>query len=386
MIKTPYLWFKATRRRNKAIVVVVFLVLFFVIRSRRQVSLESQYVTQKVSRESITALVSETGNVSVTGQVKVYSPTTGILEKLYVQNGDKVVAGQALMSVKSTASEQDRATAYATYQSANVALQVAQNNLRDKAAIAQRVLDDVRGHDSDETYLQKQTRTTAEVARDNAYDTVRSARAQLLSAQLTLATTQDVVIHAPVSGVVANLVASQGGNISYSTTVPALVVTNSSEYFVTLALNEVDIFKVKEGQKANISLDAFSGKKFNGVVTRLDSVGTITSGVVTYNVSVVISDPTSEIRSGMTANVDIEVDKISNTLTVPNSAVKPYQGKKAVQIIDTKANQLKFIPIEVGVKSPEKTEIKSGIDEGQEVVTGARNGSVGATKSGLFGN
>lgn len=164
-----------------------------------------------------------------------------------------------------------------------------------------------------------------------------------------------------------------------------MTIANFGDYTIKLALNEVDIPKVKKGQSAQLTLDAFPGEKFKGLVVHVDSLGTNTTGVITYNVIVEITNPKDTIRPAMTANVDIQVDKAQNVLTVPNSAIKPYQGKKAVQVVDPQTRTAKYIPVEIGIKSPERTEIRSGVSEGTQVITGAKNGAVESSGGGPFG-
>jgi RND family efflux transporter MFP subunit len=207
--------------------------------------------------------------------------------------------------------------------------------------------------------------------------------------------TQSLIVKAPSSGTVANLSYKIGDKVTTGSTttansatggMPVLTIANFGDYTVKLALNEVDVPKVKKGQSAQLTLDAFPGKTFKGKVTHVDSIGTNTAGVITYNIVIEIINPEDSIRPAMTANVDIEVDRAENVLTVPNSAIKPYQGKKAVQVIDPKTKIAKYISVEVGIKGPERTQIKNGINEGAQVITGTKNGAVKSSGSvGSFG-
>jgi multidrug efflux pump subunit AcrA (membrane-fusion protein) len=84
----------------------------------------------------------------------------------------------------------------------------------------------------------------------------------------------------------------------------------------------------------------------------------------------------------MTADVDITVAEKKDILTVPSSAVKPYQGKKAVRVL-SEDGEIEYIPVEVGIKGDGKTEILSGIEEGTEVIVALPNEEV-ETSGGLF--
>ena len=378
LVRKPIKWFRKLRKRNKILLIIAVLVIGFIVFKRIQSSnVQPQYVTNIVEKRSISQIVSETGNVATASRVDMFSATTGIVEKIYIENGDAVKIGQSLFSVRSTATDQEKAAAYAAYQSASSAYQQALNNRRNTQAAVDNVHDQLKDHSGDENFAEKSARTASEVANDNSYDTLKSAEASLKSAEAAYRSTQNLTIRAQSSGTIANLAYKVGDKVTAgSAGKSVLTIANFSDYTVKLALNEVDVPKVKKGESAKLNLDAFPGKTFDGKVASIDSIGTDTAGVITYNVIVEIVNPEESIRPSMTANVDIEVDKVENVLTVPNSAIKPYQGKKAVQIYDKKTKTIKYIPVEVGIKSPERTEIKSGVDEGTEVVISVKNGSL----------
>lgn len=417
--KRPINWFRKTSIRNKIIVVIVLIVIgFFIYANLQNANQQPQYITQPVERADIVEIVSETGNVDSSGRVDVFSTSTGVIEEIYVNNGDQVSINQHLFKVRSTATDQEKATAYSTYQNAVSAQKTAeQNKLSLDATMwtAQKTLldareakrlkdenkddyEDLEEQAIDAAHVQAEKNfTAAELKYKEADVAIAAAKAQVNSAWLSYQATQNVIVKAPSSGTVSNMSYKIGDKVSASTGVsglaasaaqptgasPVLSIANLNDYTVKLALNEVDIPKVKSGQTVELTLDPFPGEKFNGVVTHVDSLGTNNAGVVTYNVVVEITNPKDTIRPAMTANVDIHVDKAENVLTVPNSAVKPYEGKRAVQVIDPETNTAKYIPVETGIKSPERTEIKSGVDEGTQVITGAKN-EVVETSNGSF--
>ncbi|HRN96180.1 MAG TPA: efflux transporter periplasmic adaptor subunit, partial [Candidatus Levybacteria bacterium] len=82
------------------------------------------------------------------------------------------------------------------------------------------------------------------------------------------------------------------------------------------------------------------------------------------------------IRPGMTANVDIEVDRAADVLSVPNSAVKPYKGGRAVRVENKKTKEIDYIPVEVGIKGDDRTQIIKGVSEGQEIIISLPNDQI----------
>lgn len=163
-----------------------------------------------------------------------------------------------------------------------------------------------------------------------------------------------------------------------------LVIGTETENVVKIQINEVDVNKVKVGQDATVTISAIKDKTFKGEVTRVDDYGTDTSGVITYNVFVKVTNPNEQIRPLMSAVVVIQTTKHENALVVPNSSVKPYKGGKAVQVRDTSkpGNQLKYIQVKTGIKNTSKTEILEGLTEGTEIVTSTTASSTTSRSGG----
>jgi RND family efflux transporter MFP subunit len=417
IVKRPFKWFKKTRRRNKIFVIIGLIILILIVIGQiSAANAPSPYTVEKAKKATITQYVSETGNVNTAGRVDVYSPATGIVEEVYVENGQAVEKDQALFYVRSTATEQERATAYANYQTAVSNQKTAeQGKLGTDAQMwqAQQVLLDAKNAQnyknshtqnpatgSDYTQLEKESIDAAVVQAEKNFralekklsesdSTTNATSAHVNAALFAYQSTDNVVVKAPASGTIANFAVKVGNTVSASmgtsgsaasaitsTATPALTIANFDSYSIRITLNEVDIPKVSTGQKAEVSLDAFTGKKFRGSVSHVDSVGTNTQGVITYTVLVDILNPDAQIKPGMTASVDIEVDKEENVLSVPNSAVKPYKGGRAVRVVDEKTKEMKYITVQVGIKGDDRSQIVKGISEGQEVITALSNDQV----------
>jgi len=142
-------------------------------------------------------------------------------------------------------------------------------------------------------------------------------------------------------------------------------ITNYSEFKLALAIDELDIPKVKIGQKVEITAGAYPGEKFEGEVIKIASQGKTTNGVSTFDVEVSIKDP-KELKAGMTANAKIVVSKQQNTLLVPVEAVKTKDGKKVVTVEIDKGT--KEVQVNTGLNNENYIEVVSGIKEGDEVV------------------
>ena len=422
-LKGSITWFKqASLKKKISVVVIIVAVLFLLTSPLRKKSI--QYQTAAVTRETIQETVSESGNIASNGQTGVSSDATGIIEELDVNNGDTVTAGQTLFKVKATASPQEQASAYASYENALSTLQTAQNTkqsldvamfTKQQSFLSAQNTQNYKNGNSVNSATKNNYTDVEKFAIDRAVDQTqkdfdaaqqayKTAGVSLAAAQATVNSTliayqatQSEIIKAPVSGTIENLAYGYGDKVSGGTSQAATGTTASSAtaassamnaspvlYIVTdgqsknslaaVQVNEVDFPKIKLDQEATVTLPAIPNKKFTGHVVKIDQLGTNTSSVISFNVYIGLDHPDTNIAPNMTVNVDINSAKHENTLTVPNSAIKPYKGGKAVQVLDKSkpaGNQIKFIPVTIGIKGIDKTEILSGVSEGTMVVTGS---------------
>lgn len=109
------------------------------------------------------------------------------------------------------------------------------------------------------------------------------------------------------------------------------VISNPDAMEFSIAVDELDIAKIKLGMTANITIDALADKKFTGVVSKVSQIGTSSNGVTTYDVTIVINNP-QEIKEGMNANADILIEHKENVLALPIAAVQKNQNRSFVYL------------------------------------------------------
>ena len=214
---------------------------------------------------------------------------------------------------------------------------------------------------------------------------ISQAQAAVNSAWLAYQATIDGIVKAPIGGVVANLSVSLGQEVSSDDI--ALLINSGAEIWIKLAVSEADVITIKPGQAAIVEVDALRGSSFNAIVKRVDEFGTDNSGIVTYNIYLVLIDSVEMIKPTMTVQVDITTQNKDDAFIVPNSAIKPYQGSKAVQILSKKTGQAIYVPIEIGIEGESFTEVVNGLKEGQEVIIGQITNDDSSKKSksgGIF--
>ncbi len=235
-----------------------------------------------------------------------------------------------------------------------------------------------------------------------AYSQLISASAQLQSAQLNYDKT---VVKSPIDGQVAALSATVGLDAGSSATVSgatsiATIVTQ--QQIAIIQLNEVDTAKIKVGQDAQLTFDALPDLKINGKVSEISGVGTVTSGVVNYNIKVSFDSQDARIKPGMSTSVNIITESKDNVLLVPSAAIKTgYQGSYVQTLPGVSANGRKPVTssvtpvrkfVQVGDSNDTQTEIVSGVNDGDLIITQTIASSTTATAQsssaglgGLFG-
>ena len=203
--------------------------------------------------------------------------------------------------------------------------------------------------------------------------TLDTARQQVAQSEIAVRQAENKLkqaqIVAPFAGTITavNIVVGQAGPTSGGAGAIQLADLDNLEIIVNMA--EVDVSKIKMQQVAQITLDALSGVTLTGEVTLVAPAGVQTQGVVNYPVTVAVKNPSPEVKTGMTANVNIITDERNDVLTVPNRAVRTV-GRQKMATVQFEGQQLQA-PIVTGMSGDSQTEIVSGLKEGDVVLVGA---------------
>jgi HlyD family secretion protein len=176
----------------------------------------------------------------------------------------------------------------------------------------------------------------------------------------------------PFDGVLAKVSVKKLDTIGSGTSVATLITTQK---VAEISLNEVDVSKVKVGQKATLTFDAIPDLTITGLVAEIDSIGTVSQGVVTYNVKITFDTQDDRIKPGMSISSSIITDVRQDVLVVANSAIKLQNNTSYVEIFDpalvgSDSSQGVVSPIapikqtvETGLSNDTETEIVSGLKE-----------------------
>ena len=132
-------------------------------------------------------------------------------------------------------------------------------------------------------------------------------------------------------------------------------------------MSEIDVINVKADQKVTLTLDAYSDKTFTGKVLAVNTTGSVSSGVTAYPVTILLDLASVDIYPNMAVNVDIITNVVTDAITVPTTAITTTNGVSTVQVMKDK--KISVVQVELGSANDSDTEIKSGLNEGDEVVT-----------------
>ena len=252
-----------------------------------------------------------------------------------------VSSKKELIAVQKATNTSSIATAQSNLDSAQSALIQARDNLALKKA----------GYGPEQILAQKARVKAAEA-------NVENIQVQLLKTTLT----------SPISGVITQ----QEGKIGQTVSAQAFIISIISEAKFEIEANvpEADIAKVKVGDTAKVTLDAYSSDiVFAAKVIAIDPTETVIEGVPTYKTAFQFIQEDDKIKSGMTANIDILTNKKDDVLVVPQRAVITQNGDKLVRVLDDKGNILD-VKVQTGLRGSEgNVEIISGLQEGEKVIT-----------------
>jgi RND family efflux transporter MFP subunit len=213
---------------------------------------------------------------------------------------------------------------------------------------------------------------------NTALASIASAKTQVQQATTNL---NNTIITAPFDGLIAAANPHQGDQVS-PTTVIATLITN--QFVVNIPLNEVDVARVKVGEPAMLTFDALPDLTVAGKVVDIDTIGTVSQGVVTYNVKISLDTQDVGVKPGMSTNASIITQVAADVLSVPNAAIKIQGTSNYVQELDAKGAP-QNVPVTIGIANDTYTQIISGIKEGDNVVTQTITSTVSKSTTGTAG-
>jgi RND family efflux transporter MFP subunit len=297
--------------------------------------------TASVERGDLKEEMTLSGEITATNYAKLSFETSGKVAFVGVKEGEKVNKGRVISKLDSTV--------------LNSSYQIAMSNLRAAEATVENIHNQVKDHSSDETYVQKDLRTTAEANKDKAYEAMIQAKRNLDGATL----------YAPFNGIVTYLAHPFTGVYTTLGATEAEIIDPSTMYLNVLA-DQTEVTKIKRDQKVKIVLDSFDGKEFEGVVSNISFTPRIGETSSVYSVKVMFTNvdlSSSSFKIAMTGDARFVTSEKGDVLFVPNNFVKQDKQGSYVKV-DTKG---KKVYVKTGIESEDSTEIIGDVKEGQVV-------------------
>lgn len=282
-----------------------------------------QYVTQPTQRGNLVVMVTATGSVQPINKVEVSSELSGTVRKVLVDYNTIVTPGQPL-------AELDTDKLKATVDSSRARLAAARARVLDaEATVIEKQRDLVRKR----LLAGRQIASThdlelAQAAHDRAVAGVQSTVADVgvAEAELKLNETNlaKACICSPIGGVVLSRNVDPGQTVASSFQAPVLfaIAEDLRKMELQVDVDEADVGKVKVGQSAVFSVDAFPDRKFPAEIRDVRFASETVQGVVTYKAVLSVDNSDMLLRPGMTATAEIRVTEIADALLIPNAALR----------------------------------------------------------------
>lgn len=400
-------WFIKSPAATKIFIVLLLAALGWFIYSKTigNTTKQPTYQTDTATKGTLVTSVAASGNISSANSAQVTTQTSGVVTKIYVQNGQTVKSGDAIADVDLDMDGKQRsAQALASYQGAknnldnanaamfalqstmftqwNTYMNIAQNSTftnpdgspnTGNRTLPQYISTNDDWLSTEAKYKNQQGAITA------AQTSVGSAWASYLQSSPT--------IYAPISGVlnglslqVGSVLTAQTNSSGTSTSQRIANIKTAATPVAIVNINETDAPKVAVNNKATLTMDAFPSKTFTGVIVSIDTSGVVSSGVTTYPAYIKLDSAPNGIYSNMAIDAKIITNVKDNVLLVPSAAVVTTNGATTVRVL--KNGVMSSVPVTIGDSNDTQTEITSGLSDGDTVVTAVIGGATTTTSTG----
>lgn len=369
-------------KRNRTFLIILLVVVVgataFVYMRRARAETATQFETTTVERGNLTATIGATGTVRAKQTAVLVWQAAGTVESVAVNVGDTVTADQVLASLAKTSLPQSVILAEADLASAQKSLDelTSSNTAQAQAVIDLRnaqdaydkalnwreelngririkkivykkfgnrtfpIIKEVRGYADDATIKKAdEDLALAKAKLDDAqrnYDLLKDGNtADIVAAQARVDAAQATInlarIVAPFDATVTESYPLPGDQVGAGAT--AFRLDNLDSLLVDVEVSEVDINSVQIGQPVTLTFDAILGKEYHGEAVEVAKAGTATNGVVSFKVTVELTDADASVKPGMTAAVNIVVQEMKDVILVPNRAVRLVDGERVVYLL-----------------------------------------------------
>ncbi|MCF7885463.1 MAG: efflux RND transporter periplasmic adaptor subunit [Candidatus Marinimicrobia bacterium] len=379
---------KKSNRNKLIILIIIVLVLGVVIVANLNKNDQPVFdvETQKIKNQKVVQTITASGTLNPTQQVKVSAKVSAKILEIFVNEGEKVEAGQKLVNLDSKQYE-------ASYRSA-------QANMKSQEANVKKVLNELRRKQElyEENHISKAELEAVEAQAEMAKSQLKQARASVEQAEDALDKTS---LEAPINGIITDLKKEAGEMAlgSQFTQDVILIVSDMARMEVVTEVDETDIIDVNVGDSCEIELDALPNEKFSGVVQEIAHSATVQNQgtqeqVTNFEVAIKVLESDKRFRPGMSATVDIITDVKEHVPAIPIQAltIRDLPEDSTAQAENNEEKEVVFVveemkeeqggglfspgtkykavvrPVKIGISSDTDFEIISGLKQGEEIV------------------
>ncbi|HEY3489503.1 MAG TPA: efflux RND transporter periplasmic adaptor subunit [Candidatus Deferrimicrobiaceae bacterium] len=329
-----------------------------------------RYTTADAEKGPLTVTVSATGNLKPVNSIDIGTEVSGTVKAVEADYNDRIRAGQVLVRLDTEKLDAEILKSRAALASAQAKLLQTQTTTSESDKSLKR-LQHAAGLSGGKA-VSKQDLDAAEATHARALADEAAARAQVAEAEANLSADRTnlskATIRAPISGIILTRSIEPGQTVAASLSSPVLLTMAEklSQMELHVSVDEADVGKIRKGQSARFTVDAWPDRTFPGRITAVHLASTTTNGVVTYETVIAVSNPDLALRPGMTATADITVQQVGNALLVPNAALRftpPEPGTAAKKSEGLLGSLMPHPP----ASSPRKTVEANNVDHNRKV-------------------
>ncbi len=370
-----------------AVVSILAIIVFLNLQSQREKAIK--VTVEKAEKRDLTSIVSASGEVKPKKNINISAHISGRIVRIGVEEGQRVKKDDFLLKLESTQYEANADRDRAVIRTFRAELIKAEAQLKKDESFyeRQKKLYDEKLISGEQLEAAKTSFDISKAAHEAILYQIRQAQASLES---TLDMLSKTVYNSPIDGIITSLRVEEGeiamiGTMNNPGTV-LMTIADLSVMEVEVEVDETDVISLSLGQKADIRIDALPDRTIQGTVTEIGS-SALQKAVATeeskdFKVVITLEEPPASLKPGLSASADIITAERNDALAIPISSLvlkekedsdekKKDEQEEGVYIIGD--SRVKFQAVEKGIMGELMVEIISGLEEGQEIVTGPYN-------------
>ncbi len=345
-------------------------------------SQQIHYITEESKIGDLDKSVLATGSVRANQRTEVGAQVSGKIQKIHVTLGQTVKRGELIAEIDSETQQnnlntaQAELSAYKTQLNAKqVALSVAESNYQRLSKLYNQKSASLSDLESAKNEL-----ATARANLEDVKSQIQVAEIAVNTAKTNLGYTK---ITSPIDGIIVSIPVSEGQTVNANQSSPTIVqVADLSKALIKLEIAEGDIAQVKADQAVSFNTLAEPNRRYQGKIKSIDpALTTLTdnnyteesgnSTAVYYYANVIVDNPEMSLRIGMTTQGKVVISEKKNVLLVPTTAIKKQGKEKIIQVLENGKSVERTV--QTGLADSQYTEIISGLNEGEKVITAQRS-------------